>query len=104
MERKPKGIVICLRQDFDTIENPFQSNADGLVSPALKLGVHFTGFAPSAQLFDRIRKEMAGVDLPKNTTCPDENAGFTKFLMTTHRQHYLGPSRIYRSFPLAELI
>ena len=100
----PKGTVIFLRQDFDTVENPFEFDASGPVSPTPKPGVHFIGFAPTAQLFDKIRKEMDGVDLQKKYNLPDENTGFTKFLVTTHRQHYLEPPRIHRSFPLAELI
>src|SRR6185437_3456575 len=103
-ERIPKGTVIFLRQDFDTVENPFEFDAAGPISPVPKPGVHFIGFAPSAQLFDKIRKEMDGVDLQKKYNLPDENTGFTKFLVTTHRQHYLEPPRIHRSFPLAELI
>jgi hypothetical protein len=103
-EKIPKGTVIFLRQDFDTVENPFEFSADGPISPAPKPGVHFIGFAPSAQLFDKIRKEMDGVDLQKKYNLPDENTGFTKFLVTTHRQHYLEPPRAHRSFPLAELI
>jgi len=101
-ERIPKGTVIFLRQDFDTVENPFEFDAAGPVNPAPKAGVHFIGFAPSAQLFDKIRKEMDGVELQKKYNLPDENTGFTKFLVTTHRQHYLEPPRIHRSFPLAE--
>lgn len=100
----PKGTVIFLRQDFDTVENPFYFSAAGPVSPTPKPGVHFIGFAASAQLFDKVRKEMDGVDLQKKYNLPDENTGFTKFLTTTHRQHYLEPPRIHRSFPLAELV
>ena len=47
---------------------------------------------------------MDGVDLQKKYNLPDENTGFTKFLVTTHRQNYLEPSRSHRSFPLAEMI
>ncbi len=103
-EKLPKGTVIFLRQDFDTVENPFEFKAGGVVSPIPVPGVHFIGFAPSAQLFEKMRKEMDGVDLQKKYNLPDENTGFTKFLVTTHRQNYLEPSRAHRSFPLAELI
>ncbi len=47
---------------------------------------------------------MDGVELQKKHNPPDENSGFTKFLVTTHRQNYLEPSRSHRSFPLAELL
>lgn len=100
----PKGTVIFLRQDFDTVENPFEFDASGPVNPVPVPGVHFIGFAPSAQLFEKMRKEMDGVDLQKKHNLPNENTGFTKFLVTTHRQNYLEPPRSHRSFPLAELI
>lgn len=103
-EELPKGTVIFLRQDFDTVENPFEFNADSPVSATPVPGVHFIGFAPSAQLFEKMRKEMDGVDLQKKYDLPNENTGFTKFLVTTHRQNYLEPPRARRSFPLAELI
>lgn len=100
----PKGTVIFLRQDFDTVENPFEFACDAPVGPEPKPGVHFIGFAPSAQLFEKIRREMDGVDLQKKYNLSDEDTGFTKFLVTTHRQNYLEPPRSHRSFPLVELI
>ncbi|MGH9469266.1 MAG: DUF7405 family protein [Terriglobia bacterium] len=103
-ERLPKGTVMFLRQDFDTVENPFEFDSDGPVNPTPVPGVHFIGFAPSAQLFEKIRKEMDGVDLQKKYNLPNENTGFTKFLVTTHRQNYLEPPRAHRSFPLAEAV
>ncbi|MGH9359139.1 MAG: DUF7405 family protein [Terriglobia bacterium] len=103
-EKLPKGTVIFLRQDFDTVENPFEFDANGPVSPTAIPGVHFIGFSPSAQLFEKMRKEMDGVELQKKHNLPNENTGFTKFLITTHRQNYLEPPRSHRSFPLAELI
>ena len=102
-DRLPKGTVLFLRQDFDTVENPFEFNAGAPVSPAPRPGVHFIGFCPSAQLFEKVRKEMDSVEMQKKYNLPDENTGFTKFLVTTHRQNYLEPSRSHRSFPLAEL-
>ncbi|MGH9476927.1 MAG: DUF7405 family protein [Terriglobales bacterium] len=103
-EKLPRGSVIFLRQDFDTVENPFQFNAAAPISATPKAGVHFIGFAPSGQLFEKIRKEMDGMDLQKKYNLPPENTGFTKFLVTTHRQNYLEPPRAHRSFPLAEKI
>lgn len=103
-DRLPKGTVLFLRQDFDTVENPFEFNSAGPVSPAPRPGVHFIGFCPSAQLFEKVRREMDSVDLQKKYNLSDENTGFTKFLVTTHRQNYLEPSRSHRSFPLAEMI
>lgn len=103
-DKIPKGTVIFLRQDFDTVDNPFEFDARAIVSPIPRPGVHFVGFAASAQLFENVRKEMDSVDLQKKYNLPDENTGFTKFLVTTHRQNYLEPSRAHRSFPLAEMI
>lgn len=103
-DRLPKGTVLFLRQDFDTIENPFEFSSSDPVSPIPVPGVHFVGFVPSAQLFERVRREMDSVDLQKKYGLPDENTGFTKFLVTTHRQNYLEPSRSHRSFPLAEMV
>lgn len=103
-EKIPKGTVIFLRQDFDTVENPFEFSSDSPVSLTPLPGVHFIGFAPSAQLFEKIRKEMDGAELQKKYNLPNENTGFTKFLVTTHRQNYLEPPRAHRSFPLAELV
>jgi len=103
-DRLPKGTVIFLRQDFDTVEHPFEFDSDGPVSPNPMPGVHFVGFAASAQLFEKIRLEMDGIALQKKFNLSDENTGFTKFLTTTHRQNYLEPSRSHRSFPLAELV
>ncbi|MGH9466058.1 MAG: DUF7405 family protein [Terriglobales bacterium] len=100
----PQGTVIFLRQDFDTVENPFLFDAAAPVSPTPKAGVHFIGFAPSGQLFEKIRREMDGVDLQKKYNLPPENTGFTKFLVTTHRQNYVEPPRAHRSFPLAEML
>ncbi len=99
----PKGSVIFLRQDFDTVENPFEFDSAGPVSPIPVPAVHFIGFAPSAQLFEQMRKEMDGLDLQKRYNLPNENTGFTKFLVTTHRQNYLEPPRSHRSFPLADV-
>ncbi|HEX5433118.1 MAG TPA: hypothetical protein VFY05_02680 [Candidatus Angelobacter sp.] len=103
-EKIPKGTVLFLRQDFDTVENPFGFDSNGRVNPEPKPGVHFIGFAPSAQLFEKIRKEMDGVELQKKYGLADADTGFTKFLVTTHRQNYLEPPRSHRAFPLAELI
>ncbi len=102
-EKLARGTVIFLRQDFDTIENPFEYWSDGPVSPVPRPGVHFVGMAPSAQLFEQVRQEMDSVELQQRHGLPDENVGFTKFLTTTHRQNFLLPPRARRSFPLAEL-
>ncbi len=103
-QRLEKGTVFFLRQDFDTVENPFEFSSEGPVSPQPRAGVHFIGFGPSSQHFELMRREMDSVDLQQRYGLADENVGFTKFLHTTHRQNYLLPPRAHRSFPLAELV
>jgi hypothetical protein len=45
-ESLARGTVIFPRQDFDTIENPFEYWWDGPVSAVPRPGVHFVGMAP----------------------------------------------------------
>jgi hypothetical protein len=103
-ETVPKGTVFFLRQDFDTVENPFGFSTTDKIDSTGRAGVHFIGFGPSAQHFQKMREEMDGVAKQKEFDLPDENTGFTKFLDTTHRQNYLLPPRAHRSLPLAELL
>jgi len=103
-QKLPRGTVFFLRQDFDTVENPFQFSTADKVSAMPRAGVHFIGFGPSGQHFEKMRLEMDGVEHQQRYNLPDENMGFTKFLVTTHRQNLLLPPRAHRSFPLAELI
>jgi hypothetical protein len=100
----PRGTVFFLRQDFNTVENPFAFSTADQISGLPRAGVHFVGFGPSAQYFERMRLEMDGVEHQKRYDMPDENLGFTKFLVTTHRQNMLLPPRAHRSFPLTELL
>lgn len=102
-ETLPRGTVFFLRQDFNTVENPFGFSAEGQIDPAPRAGVHFVGFGPSAQYYEKLRLQMDSVDHQKRYNMPDENLGFTGFLETTHRQNLLLPPRAHRSFPLAEL-
>jgi hypothetical protein len=96
--------VFFLRQDFDTVENPFGFSTTDTLNPTPRAGVHFVGFGPSAQHFEKVRLEMDGVEHQQRFGLPEENLGFTKFLVTTHRQNLLLPPRAHRAFPLAELI
>jgi len=102
-QRLVRGTVVFLRQDFDTIENPFEYWSGGTVSTVPRSGVHFVGMAPSSQFFEQVRREMDSVEIQQRYGLADENIGFTKFLATTHRQNFLLPPRAHRSFPLAEL-
>jgi hypothetical protein len=100
----PRGTVFFLRQDFNTVENPFAFSSSERISATPRAGVHFVGFGPSAQHYEMMRLEMDGVNHQEKYGLPDENLGFTKFLVTTHRQNLVLPPRAHRSFPLAELI
>ncbi|MGH3266564.1 MAG: DUF7405 family protein, partial [Trebonia sp.] len=103
-QKLPKGTVFFLRQDFDTVENPFGFSATDKIDSTGRAGVHFIGYGPSAQHFEKMRREMDGVEQQRRNNLPEENMGFTKFLVTTHRQNLLLPPRSHRSFPLAEMI
>jgi hypothetical protein len=100
----PRGTTFFLRQDFDTTENPFEFWVDGPVSALPRAGVHFIGMGPSAQHFHLMRREMDSPELSEAHHLPDENVGFTDFLVNTHRQNYCLPPRAHRSFPMAELL
>jgi hypothetical protein len=105
----PKGTAIPIRADFNTLDNPFTYSAhpvrDGMeAAPAA--GVHFVVFNPTSDDFHRNRLAMDGV-LPDGTRLPlparARGQGFNAVLRTTHRQNFLVPPRVHRSFPLAEL-
>jgi hypothetical protein len=99
-----RGTVFFLRQDFNTVENPFGFSTDGDVSVEPRAGVHFVGFGPCAQHYEKMRREMDSPDLKERHNLADENIGFTDVLTTTHRQNYLLPPRAHRAFPLAEVL
>ncbi|HET7172949.1 MAG TPA: hypothetical protein VFI30_01550 [Nocardioidaceae bacterium] len=103
-QRLPRGTVFFLRQDFNTIENPFAFSTSDTLDATPRAGVHFVGFGPSAQHYEKMRLEMDGVEHQQRYGLPEENLGFTKFLVTTHRQNLLLPPRAHRSFPLAEFL
>ncbi|WP_347352383.1 hypothetical protein [Intrasporangium sp.] len=103
-EELPRGTVMFLRQDFNTVENPFGFSTDGPVSPRPRAGVHFIGFGPSSQHFELMRLEMDSVHHQQRYHLGDDDIGFTGFLDTTHRQNLLLPPRAHRSMPLAELL
>ncbi len=85
-QRLEKGTVFFLRQDFDTVENPCGFSADAPVSAEPAAGAHFIGLSPSAQHFEKMRREMDSQDLKVQHDLAEENLGFTKMLVTTHRQ------------------
>jgi len=99
-----KGTVFFLRQDFDTVDNPFAFWSEGEVSAQPRAAVHFVGLGPSAQHFEKMRMEMDSQDLKARHHLADDDLGFTKMLSTEHRQNFLLPPRAHRSMPLAEFL
>lgn len=66
--------------------------------------LHFSIMVPSADLFARMRRDGAAVDLAeKHKVAPADN-GIERFMTTTRRQNFLSPPRRHRAFPLAELV
>jgi hypothetical protein len=100
----PQGTVFFLRQDFDTIENPFTCSSTEPIAATPRAGVHFIGLGPSAQHYQKVREEMDGIEHQQKFDLPDENTGVTTFLETTHRQNFLLPPRAHRCLPLVEML
>jgi hypothetical protein len=108
-----KGESVPIREDFNTLDNPFSwfIDGDGTVQqpPANQPGLHFAVFVPTSDRFHKARTAMDGIlpdgtDLRTGTSLKDENVGFNSLLTATHRQNFLVPGRAHRSFPLAELL
>jgi hypothetical protein len=104
-----KGSAIPQRADFNTLDNPFAFSSNHEVdrfSTDPVAGVHFVVFNPSGDDFERNRLAMDGVlpDGSKLEVSPRSRAqGFNSVLTTTHRQNFLVPPRLHRSFPLSEI-
>jgi hypothetical protein len=107
--RRPKGTPVPVREDFNTLDNPFSSSANpgrDRWSPQQNApGLHFVVFVPSSGRFHIARRAMDGV-LPDGTDLGvrRQDNGINGMLRTTHRQNFLVPPRAHRSFPLAELL
>jgi hypothetical protein len=115
---RSKGTAVPLREDFNTLDNPF-SWAPGGVGPTNSPGLHFVAFVPGHYLFHRARRAMDGV-MPDGTTnfrtggqtsdghtypaISDENMGINARMRASHRQNYVIPPRRHRSFPMVELL
>jgi hypothetical protein len=104
-----RGTAIPQRADFNTLDNPFAWSARperDRMKRGYAAGVHFVAFHPTSDDFHRLRLAMDGV-LPDGTRLPfeprDRAQGFNSVLRTTHRQNFLVPPRVHRSFPLAEV-
>ncbi len=100
---RTKGTAVPIREDFNTIDNPFAWPSAG---PAAA-GLHFAVFVPASRLFHTARLAMDGV-LPDGTNLrsdiPDTDNGINSRMAASHRQNFLVPPRSKRSFPLVELM
>ena len=96
-----KGTPIPVREDFNTIDNPFAAPSEG----AARAGLHFAVFVPASARFHTARLAMDGV-LPDGTTLAVETAnnGLNGVMQASHRQNFVVPPRKQRSFPLVELL
>jgi hypothetical protein len=99
-----KGTPVPLREDFNTIDDPFAWTPGGTVATKAP-GMHFVAFVPGHHLFHRARLAMDGV-LPDGTTLglPVEQTGINAMMRASHRQNFVVPPRRNRSFPLVELL
>jgi len=105
----PRGTAVPQRADFNTLDNPFFWTADVgrdeyVDTPAA--GLHFVVFNPTSDDFRRNRLAMDGV-MPNGSRLRfgtgSTGRGFNSILRTTHRQNFLVPPRVHRSFPLSEI-
>ncbi len=104
-----KGTPIAHRADFNTLDHPFAfSSEPGLdgMKPGASAGLHFVVFNPTSDDFRRNRLAMDG-RLPGRPALPlgarSSHMGINHVIRATHRQNFLVPPRIHRSFPLSEL-
>ncbi len=107
--RRTAGTSVPLREDFNTLDDPFAWAPGGVGQPN-KPGMHFVAFLPGHHLFHRARLAMDGV-MPDGTnfrnppySIPDERNGINARMRASHRQNFVIPPRRNRSFPLVELL
>lgn len=96
--RATDGTPLHLRVDgpgFDALDVP-----DGSRQPKL----HFSMYVPTADLFDRMRRDGAAVDLARRHGVRPSDNGLERFITATRRQNFLVPPRSVRAFPLVELV
>lgn len=108
----PAGTPISLRDDFNTLDNPFAWTAYPDLDQWSELpvaGLHFVSFVATSQQFHAMRLAMAGV-LPDGTNLreapyniADSANGINQAMRAMHRQNFLIPPRGRRACPLAEL-
>lgn len=104
-----RGTPIPHRADFNTLDHPFAWTANpgrDRFDKAPSAGLHFVVFNPSSDDFNRGRLAMDG-RLPGGRVLNFDRShpgpGLNDVIRSTHRQNFLVPPRIHRSFPLSEL-
>ncbi len=104
----PAGTAVSQRADFNTLDNPFAYSSDTAVDHVVAnpaAGLHFVVFMPTSTSFDAMRQAMDGQYGSNPPFGPGTVHGpFNQVLQTTHRQNFLVPPRLHRSFPLAEFL
>ncbi|MGO9558331.1 MAG: hypothetical protein ACLPQS_06605 [Acidimicrobiales bacterium] len=104
----PAGTAIPVRADFNTVDHPFAYTSDPKLDgygPGPAAGLHFLMFVPSSFLFQQIREAMDGEYTGQpGLGAAAQRSAFMEILQTTHRQNFLTPPRVHRSFPLVELL
>ena len=103
---RAQGSPVPIREDFNTLDNPFAWPLPPAGTPA-SAGLHFAVFVPASRLFHTARRAMDGI-LPDGTdlrgTISDSHNGLNGFMRATHRQNFLVPPRSRRAFPLVDLL
>jgi hypothetical protein len=101
---RKKGTAVPLREDFNTIDDPFAWTPEGGTT-TYAAGMHFVAFVPGHHLFHRARLAMDG-HMPNGTDLPvaPNESGINGMIRASHRQNYVIPPRKNRSFPLVELL
>jgi hypothetical protein len=108
-----KGTAVPVREDFNTLDNPFSwyvdSNGVPQTPTANRPGLHFAVFVPASSKFHAARLAMDGIlpdgtDLRSGALVNPRSMGINGMMSATHRQNYVVPPRARRSFPLAELL
>lgn len=95
--RAPDGTPLHIRTDgpgFDDMDIP-----GGTRQPKLQFSI----FVPTADVFARMRRDGAAVDLAAKHRVPAADNGLERFITATRRQNFLVPPRSRRTFPLLEL-
>jgi hypothetical protein len=94
--RAADGTPLHIRIDgpgIDALDVP-----DGTRQPKLQ----FSMFVPTADLFTRMRRSQASLDLVTQHRVPEQDNGLERFITCTRRQNFLVPPRRHRAFPLVE--